>query len=107
MIYYMIRHKATGEYMPELKRTRGYSFWNPAKVDIVNVLGKKVLGVPRLFSSRRGAHYSIVQWNACPNGRMKGSQNYYGEWDEFMDIKPDGRSKDDLEIIKVELRVKS
>lgn len=29
-IYYVIRHKATGELMPELKRGRGYSWWNPA-----------------------------------------------------------------------------
>lgn len=71
MIYYMIRHKASGEFMPELKRTRGYSFWNPDKVNIVEVLGKKVLGVSRLFSSWGKANRSIAQWNALPNFRVK------------------------------------
>lgn len=103
MIYYMIRHKETGEFMPELKRTRGYSHWNPSKVDTVEHLGKKVLGVPRLFASRKKAHNSIVQWNAVPNGRFKLVQGYDGDSDYDVDIKPDGRSKDDLEIIEVNI----
>jgi len=107
MIYYMIRHKATGEFMPELRRTRGYSHWNPAKVDTLQNLGKKVLGVPRLFSSRKKAHGSIVQWNAVPNGKVSGHQNSWdGEWDEDLSTKEDGRSKDDLEIVEVNIEVK-
>jgi len=101
----MIRHKATGEFMPELKRTRGYSHWNPAKVDTLENLGKKVLGVPRLFASRKKAHGSIVQWNALPNGRSAFIQGYDGdEWSDC-DTKPDGRSKDDLEIVQVNIEV--
>jgi hypothetical protein len=105
MIYYMIRHKATGEFMPELRRTRGYSFWNPGKVNTLETLGKKVLGVPRLFASPRQASRSIIQWNSLPNGRVKSYQSHEGEWDELIDSTPDGRSKSDLEIVTVNIEV--
>jgi len=104
MIYYMIRHKATGEFMPELDRTRGYSFWNPSREPTNQVFTKsKLLGVPRLFAARRNASRAIIQWNANPNSKMTGSQSYDGEWDEFIDSKPDGRSKNDLEIVEVNI----
>lgn len=96
----MIRHKATGEFMPELRRTRGYSHWNPGKVNTLEHLGKgKLIGVPRLFPTRKRAHNSIVQWNATPNGKQ--TFGYEGEVD--LDIKDDGRSKDDLEIVEVSI----
>ena len=101
----MIRHKATGEFMPELDRTRGYSFWNPSKEPTNQVFTKrKLLGVPRLFPARRNAHRAIVQWNACPNARMKFDLEGYADGD--VDIKPDGRSKDDLEIVEVDIMEK-
>ena len=103
MIYYMIRHKASGEFMPELKRTRGYSHWNPAKVSTLHNLGSKLLGVPRLFSSRVKAHHSIVQWNAMPNANSK----FYGDEEDYTRVKPDGRSKEDLEIVEVNIEVKN
>ena len=102
----MIRHKATGEFMPELDRTRGYSFWNPSREPTSQAFAKsKLLGVPRLFPARRNAHRSIVQWNAHPNSKMIGRQTYDGEWDEDLDTKPDGRSKDDLEVVEVSIEV--
>lgn len=101
----MIRHKATGEFMPELKRTRGYSHWNPSKVDTREAFSdkKKLLGVPRLFSSRKKAHGAIVQWNAMPNARWSSQQSYYGDYDEAIDFKADGRTKNDLEIVEVNI----
>lgn len=105
MIYYMIRHKATGEFMPELKKTRGYSHWNPGKVDTIETLGKKVLGVPRLFASRKKALGTIAQWNAMPNARWHTTTSYFGEQDETVDCKPDGRTKDDLEVVKVNIEI--
>lgn len=99
----MIRHKESGEFMPELKRTRGYSHWNPAKVDTASNFKKKLVGTPRLFASRKNAHLSIAQWYALPNGRQSSYQSYDGEWDDILDSKEDGRSKDDLEIVPVEL----
>lgn len=105
MIYYMIRHKATGEFMPELKRTRGYSHWNPAKVNTLEHLNKKLLGTPRLFPHRKKAHGSIVQWNAVPNSYTRGN-HADGEWDDYLITKFDGRTKDDLEIVEVNIEVR-
>lgn len=106
MIYYMIRHKATGEFMPELRRGRGYSYWNPSKEDTLNVFThRKLTGTPRLLPSRRTAHRAIVQWNAMPNARLMVNHSFFGEEDEKIDIKPDGRSKEDLEIVEVNIEV--
>lgn len=99
-IYYVIRHKVTGELMPELKRTRGYSHWNPSKVVTSEHLKTKLLGTPRLISSRGKAHRCIAQWNALPNGREKINQIHD---DVELDYKPDGRSKDDLEVVEVRI----
>jgi hypothetical protein len=107
MIFYMIRHKATGEFMPELKRTRGYSWWNPSKSDTREVLKDKIIGVPRLFPFRRNAHLAIVQWNALPNARTEyGQSDWQGEAEIGIRCKPDGRSKDDLEIVEVTIEVR-
>lgn len=100
-IYYVIRHKATKQLMPELRRTRGYSHWNPSKPDSPNSLDpEKILGVPRLLPSRRKAQRCIDQWNSIPNGKQ--GWTYDGEMVD-VDIKPDGRKKEDLEIIEVNL----
>lgn len=106
MTFYIIRHRATGEFMPELRRTRGYSHWNPSKVNTLEHLKDKVLDVPRLFSSRKKAHNAIVQWNAMPNARWSITTTHLGEQDESVDIKPDDRSKDDLEIVEISLVVR-
>jgi hypothetical protein len=102
----MIRHKATGEFMPELRRTRGYSHWNPSKFDTREHLKKKLLGVPRLFASRRIAHRCIVQWNSNPNSTYHAYQTHDGEWDDDITTKADGRSMDDLEIVEVNIEIR-
>ncbi len=102
----MIRHKATGEFMPELHKTRGYSHWNPSiEPTSERFKPSKLLGTPRLFPSRSSAHRSIAQWNAMPNARWSSRQTYFGEYDDDLDIKPDGRSKEDLEIVEVNIEV--
>lgn len=104
MIYYMIRHKATGEFMPELRRGRGYTHWNPGKVDTATHLGRrKLLGVPRLFPSRGSAYRAIVQWNALPNAYNGFRTTYFGEEDFDTNITDDGRKKDDLEVVEVDI----
>ena len=97
----MIRHKASGEFMPELKRTRGYSHWNPGANKSPDA--KKFTGAPRLIPSRRNAIRMIAQWNANPNARYAGYINSYGEDDYGVDTKPDGRTKDDLEVVAVDI----
>lgn len=98
MIYYMIRHKASGEFMPQGKRDRGYSHWNPSTEHEF----KQALPIPRLIDTRRTAARVISMWAAMPNSRFHGSQNSYtGEWEDDIILKPDGRTKDDLEIVEV------
>lgn len=106
MIYYMIRHIATGEFMPELAGGRGYSHWNPGKINTTEVFRpRKLTGTPRLIASRGKAHRCIVLWNSIPNARKSTGMTYYGEEDEGVDIKSDGRKKEDLEIVEVSIEV--
>lgn len=96
----MIRHKASGEYMPEVKR-RGYTHWNPS----TNSLPDTITGCPRLLKSRRQAAQCIVQWAYLPNAKTGGHQSWDGDWDETLDTKPDGRTKEDLEVVEVNIEV--
>jgi hypothetical protein len=96
-VYYVIRHKATGEIMPQAQRNRGYSHWNPSKNNQFN----QALDVPRLLSSRRKAHNCIRAWSANPNARQSSYQTYYGEWNDDLVIKDDGRKIEDLEVVKL------
>lgn len=97
-IYYVIRHKDTGEIMPALARNRGYSWWNPAnnKLD-----PNRILGTPRILKSRKQASRVIVQWNSMPCSKATYITNYKGEVDDSIETSSDGRSKNDLEIVEV------
>lgn len=98
----MIRHKATGEFMPQLRRGRGYSHWNPAVKPTPEIFDKHTLvGVPRLLPDLHSAKAVITAWTFNPNAKINISQSYYGEQDEIFDIKPDGRKKEDLEAVEV------
>lgn len=97
MIYYMIRHKASGEFMPQGKRDRGYSHWNPSTEHEF----KKALSVPRLINTRRTAARVISMWAAMPNSEFHGSQTWEGEWEDDIRTTADGRTKDDLEVVEV------
>jgi len=105
MIYYMVRHKATGEFMPELRRGRGYTHWNPGKYETATHLGrKKLIGVPRLFPSRKSAIGTITQWNALPNAYAGfRSSGPFGSDEYETNTTNDGRSKDDLEVVEVNI----
>ena len=100
--FFVIRHKATGKVMPQL-RNRGYTYWNPSSTNPMNNLVKKDLNTPRLFESYSRASKAIAQWNAQPNARSVVNISYYGSDQEHVDYTPDGRTKDDLEIIKIRL----
>lgn len=106
MIYWMIRHVATGEFMPELRRGRGYSHWNPGKVETVTHLGRrKLIGTPRLFPSQSAANRSIVQWNALPNAYNGYKSGPFGTDEYDTQIEDDGRKKEDLEAVMVTIEV--
>ena len=106
MTYYVIRHKATGELMPQSRRDRGYSHWNPNNPE--HEFGLR-LGVPRLIDTRRRAVRCIYAWAANPNGRrsLSAPSYYTGEQDDIVDIKPDGRKAEDLEVVEVEIHLKT
>lgn len=104
MIYYAIRHIRTDELMPEVLTNGGYSHWNPDNPDMPL---KIFTGCPRLFLSRRKAVKCIIQWFVNQNGRRSFMQHSYtGEYDDITEFKPDGRKKEDLEVVEVEVIVK-
>lgn len=99
--YYVIRHKASGELMPQMKRGRGYSHWHPG----VNPLPSSSDNIPRIVHSLGKANRCISQWNTYPNGRTTTSQSYHGDIDIFTDFKPDSRKKEDLEVVEIILKL--
>ena len=103
MIYYIIRHKASGRIMPLMRRNRGYSHWNPSKNNLKTI---QELDIPRILKSRRQAEQCISQWNACPNMKYYANTSRWEGEDCDLDIKPDGRKKEDLEVVKVIFSVK-
>lgn len=98
MIYYAIRHIKTQQLMPEARHRRGYSHWNP---DNDHTPWGIFLNTPRLLESKKQANKVIVGWFTMPNSKNK----YFGD-DEDLDINDDGRKKEDLEVIKIELRIR-
>lgn len=103
MTFYVIRHIRTGQLFPEVKTRGGYSHWNP---DNPNMPVKIFKFVPRLFETQKKAKRCIVEWFACQNGRRRGVQTSFGEYEDYIDIKEDGRKKEDLEIVKIQLVIK-
>lgn len=79
-----------------MKRNRGYSHWNPAMG-----LDRRSIetDTPRIFVTRESANRAIIQWFHNPNATTKITTTYFGEEDETYDSVPDGRKKDDLEVI--------
>lgn len=81
-----------------MKRGRGYSHWNPGLVDRIKICAE--LNTPRLFESEKQANKAITGWMSFPNSYTK----IYGD-DENFYSKSDGRSRNDLEILPVYIRV--
>ena len=100
--YFIIRYKATNQITPQL-RDRGYTYWNPSSSNPMNNLERKNLNTPRLFETYDRAYRAIVQWNSLPNARPVVNLSYSGSESDSIDYTPDGRTKDDLEIVKVRL----
>lgn len=96
--YYIIRHKATRQVMPLMKRGRGYTSWNPSSTKEEDKVFSAT-DLPRLIWSKEKAKRVISVWSFMPNGYVK--HNWDGDSD--IDIKPDGRTKDDLEIVKIRI----
>lgn len=56
MIFYGIRHKESGDLMPQLRR-KGYTYWK-ANVEMF----AQGVGHPRLFLDKKKAEKVIVEW---------------------------------------------
>lgn len=91
----------SGIVMPQMKRGRGYSHWNPGNPKQKEIAAQ--LSVPRLLRDRRHANKVINCWANLPNAHNSNHQSRDGEWIDDIDIKPDGRKKEDLEIIEIHL----
>jgi hypothetical protein len=92
--YYVVRHKISGEVMPQMRRNKGYTHWNPGTSSVP----ESALVVPRLLLSSKQAYRVIAQWACNPNMTVR-----YFEDGEDVKINPDGRKKGDLEVRKVKL----
>lgn len=102
MIFYAIRHKATGELMPQGKKNRGYSHWNPSSPEKFT----EALPIPRLLATEKKAKGCITQWLAMPNAKQSYTISYEGHEDDSLVTKPDGRKKEDLEVVQINIKVK-
>lgn len=99
MIYWVIRHKATGELMPQMAKDRGYTNWNPN----TNKSPRQALGVPRLFDKLRSANISAKRWASMPNAHNRYYTSSYGEDVDGIITRDDGRKLEDIEVVKVDL----
>lgn len=97
---YLIRHKDTGELMPLMRRGRGYSHWNPA---LTGNIVDAAMNMPRMFPTRNNAQKAITAWACMPNSEYRGYTNHYEESDYDICSKDDGRKKEDLEVVMVEM----
>lgn len=103
--YYAIRHKETGELMPQGKKDRGYSHWNPSNKEH-EFIG--ALSTPRLLDTRRRAAKCIASWAAFPNGDIHTMTDWETGASEDVGVRyeRDGRKKEDLEVVEITLIVK-
>lgn len=93
---YAIRHKPTGDYMPQLNNQKGYSSTGP-------MIAGGDLG-PRLFISRRRAQMALNAWLRGEWIRVytmhSDMMDYTSEDIDRMKIEPrPNRKKEDMEIV--------
>jgi hypothetical protein len=96
---YFIRHKPTGYYLPEPTGFggRGGSHTEPADPEVTR---------PRLFRSRRAATNALGQWLRGKHVRWFCVDQFTGEYDEGVDIKPvSSRKAEDMEIAESTLNL--
>lgn len=102
---YVIRHKPTGEYMPQMvyKASGGWTSWSPGPDSF------PCMPMPRLFETREGAVRSCRCW---AKGVWAAEMEVAGGIDEpeysyrgtpAPSVKVPERSLSDLEIIELEL----
>ena len=101
MRFFLIRHKPSGKYLPAPsgRNGRGSSFMMPHV--IWEVLEGAGCIVPLMCTTNRQAKNILAQW--CLG---KHTAHHDGDGGVEITIKPDGtRSKEDMEIVKVEFDI--
>jgi len=102
--YYVIRHKETGNYMPQKMfrtATGGYSFWEPTNAGGMGGVGFPAI-IPRLFTNKQSAQTAITYWL---KGNAEKMRDYDGEFEGLAYNPPViSRKREDLEVITVTLR---
>lgn len=93
MEFYVIRHKPTGGFLPELSGVRaGFTYTEP-----------QTHGVPRLFESAVGAKRALTWWLKGITSVFK-SRDWEGDYDETWSTTfEEHRKAEDMEIIPVRL----
>ncbi len=99
-IYYVIRHKESGEYMPsKMYRTtnRGHSFWL-----YKDNADPPYDPTPRIFRSKNSASIAVTMWAKGISKRVVVDEDEFGlvYGVEYRDC---GRKRTDLEIIPVRI----
>lgn len=98
MRLFVIRHKETRKLMPEYKSGKGYSFWL-----YDNVIDNQ-RPTPRILESRAKAEKVIIEWaKGIFVWRPQNLQDDPYYLDQRRVMKDLGRSKDELEVVPVEL----
>ena len=96
---YVIRHKASGEYMPLYRRGKGYSHWHPGSS---NIVAAENMGIPRILKSRKQAIKVARLWASQPNLEMKFRGTIHGD-ETYLGSTKDDRKLEDIEILPIEL----
>lgn len=83
-----------------MRRGKGYSHWNPG---IEGNIVDAAEDIPRIFPTKIRAKRAITAWVVFANSSYKGYTNHLGEDDYDIQSKDDGRKKEDLEVVMVEM----
>ena len=103
MSYFVIRHKATGLFMPET-RGRGSTSWEPALGNSPRT-SRRGGNTPRLFGRKSDATNSVRWWaeGEWVNDKEDGLPMRMTVWNPRGKV-PVLRKQEDLEVLEVELK---
>ncbi len=94
MIFYAIRDKRNGGYLPQMPHGRGMTHREAIAPSILPV-------IPRLFKSRHAANCALHAWVEGAWTVVNTVDPESGYEDNGIDIKPCGRRKENMEIVEV------
>lgn len=95
MEFFIIRHKPSGGFLPELGGVRaGYTHTEP-----------QTHGVPRLFTDAAGAKRALTWWLKGVTSVFR-HRDWEGDYDETWSTEPeDHRKAEDMEVVPVLLKL--